>query len=114
MKKRIEVFLFIDALGWELVRETRFLERELPERRKIRMQFGSSCTAIPTILSGKTPSDHGHLSLFCYDPVHSPFKLLGAMHPFLHPRSFWNRGRVRNVLSKMVKKLYGYTGYFQL
>ncbi len=39
MKKRIEVFLFVDALGWELVRETHFMERELPERRKIRMQF---------------------------------------------------------------------------
>jgi len=114
MKKRIEVFLFVDALGWELVRETRFLERELPERRKIRMQFGYSCTAIPTILSGKTPSDHGHLSLFCYDPEHSPFKLLGLVHPLLRPRSFWNRGRVRNLLSKVVRKLYGYTGYFQL
>lgn len=114
MKKRIEVFLFIDALGWELVRETRFLERELPERRRIRMQFGYSCAAIPTILSGKTPSEHGHLSLFCYDPAHSPFKLLGLMHPFLRPRSFWDRGRVRNVLSKLFRKLYGYTGYFQL
>lgn len=114
MKKRIEVFLFIDALGWELVRETSFLERELPERRKIRMQFGYSCTAIPTILSGKTPSEHGHLGLFCYDPEHSPFKLLGLAHPLLRPRSFWDRGRVRNVLSRVVKKLYGYTGYFQL
>lgn len=114
MKDAIEVFLFIDALGWELVRSTGFLSRELPERRCIRMQFGYSCSAIPTILSGRTPAEHGHLCLFCYDPPHSPFRLLGALHPLLRPRSFWERGRVRNVLSRLVKKLYGFTGYFQL
>ncbi|MBS1370174.1 MAG: hypothetical protein HPZ91_09495 [Lentisphaeria bacterium] len=114
MKDRIEIFLFIDALGWELVRSEHFLENELPERRKIRMQFGYSCSAIPTILSGKTPSEHGHLSLFRYEPRRSPFKLFGLLHPLMQPRSFWDRGRVRNLLSRIVKRLYGYTGYFQL
>ncbi|MBO5793278.1 MAG: alkaline phosphatase family protein, partial [Lentisphaeria bacterium] len=30
------------------------------------------------------------------------------------PASFWNRGRVRHHLSKVLKKIYGFTGYFQL
>ena len=34
--------------------------------------------------------------------------------PFLRPRSFWRRGRVRHQLSKLIKRLYGFTGYFQL
>ncbi|MDR0932196.1 MAG: alkaline phosphatase family protein [Victivallales bacterium] len=114
MKNKIEIFLFIDALGWELVQAEHFLEKELPERKKMRMQFGYSCSAIPTILSGKTPSEHGHLSLFRYEPKHSPFKFFKLLHYIMLPRSLWNRGRVRNVLSRMVKKLYGYTGYFQL
>ena len=114
MKPDIEIFLFIDALGWELVERTHFMEKELPFRRKIEMQFGYSSTAIPTILSGRTPAEHGHLGLFRFAPADSPFGFLGKLAPFLKPASFWNRGRVRNVLSKLVKRLCGFTGYFQL
>jgi hypothetical protein len=78
------------------------------------MQFGSSSTAIPTLLSGRTPAEHGHLGLFRFAPEDSPFRKLGKIEFLLRPRSFWNRGRVRNVLSRVVKKLYGFTGYFQL
>ena len=114
MKYDVEIFLFIDALGWELVERTNFMKERLPYRRKIEMQFGYSSTAIPTILSGKTPAEHGHLGLFRFAPQASPFKLLGRVAPLLRPESFWNRGRVRNLLSRIVKRLYGFTGYFQL
>ena len=110
----VEIFLFIDALGWELVGRTGFMAEELPFRRKIEMQFGYSSTAIPTILSGRTPAEHGHLGLFRFAPEDSPFRKLGKIEFLLRPRSFWNRGRVRNVLSRIVRKLYGFTGYFQL
>ena len=115
MKKvDVEIFLFIDALGWELVERTDFMADKLPFRRKIEMQFGYSSTAIPTILSGKTPAEHGHLGLFRFAPAASPFRKLGLIAPLLRPKSLWNRGRVRNLLSKLVKRLYGFTGYFQL
>jgi hypothetical protein len=110
----VEIFLFIDALGWELVQRTNFMAEKLPFRRKIEMQFGYSSTAIPTILSGKTPAEHGHLGLFRFSPKDSPFKALGRIAPLMRPKSLWNRGRVRNFLSKLVKRFYGFTGYFQL
>lgn len=78
------------------------------------MQFGYSCTAIPTILTGCRPSEHGHLSFFSYAPERSPFKRLARWSWLFHPASFWDRGRVRSCLSKLVKRLYGFTGYFQL
>jgi hypothetical protein len=78
------------------------------------MQFGYSCTAIPTILSGKRPDEHGHLAFYDYAPAKSPFAKMRFLAPFLRPKSFWRRGRVRNQLSKLIKKLYGFTGYFQL
>ena len=112
--KNVEIFLFIDAFGWELVKRTGFMADVLPYRRNIEMQFGYSSTAIPTILSGKTPAEHGHLGLFRFAPETSPFKALAKIAPLLRPKSFWNRGRVRNVLSKLVKRCYGFTGYFQL
>ena len=112
--KHIEIFLFIDALGWKIAEEHRFLEKELPERRKLEMQFGFSCTAIPTLLSGEKPSVHGHLGLFRFDPEHSPFRAFARFAPFFKPDSFWNRGRIRHWLSQIVKLFYGFTGYFQL
>ena len=72
--KRIAVYMFIDALGWELVNRYNFLEKELLHRRKVEMQFGYSSTAMPTILSGENPDKHGHFSFFYYDEKNSPFK----------------------------------------
>ena len=111
---RTDVFVFVDALGWDLVGTSGFLSDILPERKPLEMQFGYSCTAIPTILSGVRPSEHGHLGLFRYAPAESPFKGVARAMSCLRPRSFWNRGRVRGWLSKAVKKILRYTGYFQL
>ncbi|MBR7119415.1 MAG: alkaline phosphatase family protein [Lentisphaeria bacterium] len=113
-RKNIEIFLFIDALGWKIVQEHLFLSDALPYRKKVTMQFGYSSSAIPTILSGKTPAEHGHLGLFRFAPNSSPFKMLSRLARIFKPDSFWNRGRVRHHLSKLLKKIYGFTGYFQL
>ena len=110
----VKVFVFIDALGWKQVEKYGFLRDLLPNRKKIEMQFGYSCTAIPTILTGRRPSEHGHLAFYDYAPTKSPFRKMRFIAPFLRPKSFWRRGRVRNVLSRLVKRLYGFTGYFQL
>ena len=112
--RQISVFLFIDALGWDLVEPRAYLADILPYRKSAEMQFGYSCTAIPTILSGKRPAEHGHLGLFRFAPKDSPFRAVAAFMRCLKPASFWRRGRVRNQLSKLVKKLLGFTGYFQL
>ena len=112
--KVIEIFLFIDALGWKIVNDHNFMSGKFPFRKKINMQFGYSSSAIPTILSGKTPAEHGHLGLFRFAPEVSPFKKLARWEWLFKPASFWNRGRVRHHLSGILKKFYGFTGYFQL
>ena len=114
MHTTVKVFVFLDALGWKQVEKYGFLKDLLPHRRAIEMQFGYSCTAIPTILTGERPSVHGHLAFYDYAPEKSPFRKMRWLAPFLRPKSFWRRGRVRNQLSKLVKRLYGFTGYFQL
>ena len=113
MGKHVNVFMFIDALGWDVVTRHAFLA-DFPYRKPVSMQFGYSSTAIPTILTGAKPSEHGHLSLFAYSPEHSPFKGLARIGRFLRPSSFWERGRVRNVLTRIARKIYGFTGYFNL
>ena len=112
--EKVRAFVFIDALGWKQVEKYGFLGDLLPYRRDIEMQFGYSCTAIPTILSGVRPDVHGHLAFYDWAPAKSPFRAMRFLAPLLRPRSFWNRGRVRNVLSRWVKRFYGFSGYFQL
>jgi predicted AlkP superfamily pyrophosphatase or phosphodiesterase len=109
---KISIVVFIDALGWEVLKGRRFMEEQLPFRRKLRSVFGFSSACIPSILTGKMPRDHLHWSFFYYSPATSPFKPLRLLG--LLPRSIVDRGRVRNLISKLVKRLYGYTGYFQL
>ncbi|MBE6382761.1 MAG: alkaline phosphatase family protein [Lentisphaerae bacterium] len=110
----MRIFLFIDALGWDIVGKTDYLRDLLPHRRAVTMQFGYSSSAIPTILSGVRPDRHGHLGLFAFAPERSPFKRVAAFMRLLRPKSFWNRGRVRGWLSRAVKRALGFTGYFQL
>ena len=114
MDTPLELFIFIDALGWRIAQHHHFLEDLMPYRQPVTMQFGYSCTALPTILSGKKPVDHGHLSFFYLDPVNSPFKAFRFLKHVLKPASLWDRGRVRHQLSKLFRAAYGYTGYFQL
>jgi predicted AlkP superfamily pyrophosphatase or phosphodiesterase len=112
--KKIAVFMFIDAMGWEIIKDRAFLKDLLPYRSKVGMQFGYSCTAIPTILTGETPTVHGHLSFYYYAPEKSPFKLMERLGFGLLPSALADRWRVRHVLSKIVAKCYGYTGYFEM
>lgn len=109
---QISIVVFIDALGWEVLKGRRFMDERLPFRRKLRSVFGFSSACIPSILTGLMPREHRHWSFFYYSPATSPFKplrLLGWL-----PRSLVDRGRVRNLISRLVKRVYGYSGYFQL
>jgi len=114
MKKHIDIFIFIDALGWEIAQKHKFLEELLPHRFPVEMIFGYSSTAIPTILTGEPPTVHKHLSFYYYDPENSPFKLIKHLQMKHLPSKIFDRWRVRHILSKIIAKLYGFTGYFEI
>jgi hypothetical protein len=103
--------IFIDALGWEILKNREFLE-EFKHRRKLRSTFGFSSACVPSILTGQQPRDHGHWSYFYYSPETSPFKLLKLLSAL--PRKLTERGRVRHLMSRVLGRLFGFTGYFQL
>jgi len=75
-KRKISLFVLIDALGWPYVDDNSFLADVLTHRRPLKTVLGFSSGAIPTILTGAMPSTTGHWNLFYYDPVGSPFKWL--------------------------------------
>jgi predicted AlkP superfamily pyrophosphatase or phosphodiesterase len=113
MSRSVALFVFIDALGWEILsRHPRFLSDLAPYRSRLESVFGYSSTCDPTILTGLMPQDHGHFSFFYYNPAASPFGLCRWLR-FL-PASITRRGRVRRLMSRLIGRLYGYTGYFQI
>ena len=114
MSRTISVFMFIDALGWEILRQHPFLERELPYRYPVKMQFGYSSTAIPTILSGRPPQDHKHLGFYYYAPEKSPFRIFKYLPLQYLPTRIFSNWRIRHLLSKILARYYGFTGYFEM
>jgi predicted AlkP superfamily pyrophosphatase or phosphodiesterase len=110
--KKISIFIFIDALGYEIAKGLDFMTDILPTKAKLRTVFGFSSACIPSILSGRLPSEHKHWNFFYYAPEKSPFKMLSVFS--LLPGFIANRGRVRHVMSKWVGKRLNFSGYFQL
>jgi len=112
-KNRLKLYVFIDALGWELYLLNQwFLEGIVNVRKPLRTVFGYSSACIPSIITGKLPAEHGYWSSFYYSPGSSTFKLL-AFFRFL-PRFVSDRARVRHLLSAIIKKLNHFSGYFQI
>ena len=109
---QLSLFVFVDALGLEIVERHDFFGEHSKTRCSLSTVFGYSSTCDPTILTGKLPREHGHFTFYRYDPENSPFgwyRWLG-----LFPKWLTNRGRVRARLSRLLKRVHGFTGYFQL
>lgn len=112
MKKILPLFVFIDACGWEILRDQPFLRELAPSRRSLRSVFGYSSACIPSILSGRWPSEHRNWCYFVHDPAHSPFRALKPLGWL--PRWITSRRIFRRWLSKLLRGPLGFHGYFDL
>lgn len=111
--KTLNLFIFADALGWELVKHYSVLKKATPHQFKCETLFGYSSTCDPTILTGKSPNEHGHFSFFVKcDPKDSPFQSMRYLSWI--PDRIGGYHKIRNRVSRRVAKQKGYTGYFQL
>src|SRR5205814_1944473 len=80
-----------------------FLDDVLPDRRWLTTILGYSSGAIPTLLTGRTPSQHGHWNLFYYDPQRSPFRWTRALAPL--PSPLVENRVARRVLKSAARRL---------
>lgn len=113
MSRTLHLFIFADALGWELVQHYEVLKAVAPKQNKCATLFGYSATCDPTILTGVSPREHGHFSFFVQsDPSASPFRSM--RHIGWLPERIAGYHKLRNQLSRYVAHSKGYTGYFQL
>ncbi|HEX9164759.1 MAG TPA: alkaline phosphatase family protein [Gemmatimonadales bacterium] len=110
--RTLSLFVFIDALGWEVSQREGAFRSLLPWQQPLETVFGYSSTCDPTILTGVAPREHGHFTFFRYNPERSPFKGHGTLARL--PRWLTSRARVRRLISRVSQRRLGYTGYFQL
>lgn len=112
MKKSLALFAFVDACGWEIIRNDPFARDLAPHRRRLRSVFGYSSACVPSILSGRWPVEHRNWCYFVHDPKNSPFRGLAPLRWL--PRAITSRRMFRHRLSKMVKSNLKFRGYFDL
>jgi hypothetical protein len=104
--------VFVDACGWEIIKDHPFAKAHAPVRRKLRSVFGYSSACIPSILSGSWPAVHRNWCYFVYDPHNSPFRFL--RHLRWLPRALTSRRIFRHRLSRLLKVHLKFRGYFDL
>src|SRR5215813_9589587 len=112
MKPILPLFIFVDACGWEIIKDDPFVRFCAPERKRLASVFGYSSACVPSILSGRWPVEHRNWCYFVYDPGNSPFKILRPLRWL--PRVLTSRRIVRRTLTRMVKRRLHFRGYFDL
>ena len=112
MKATLPLFIFVDACGWEIIRNEGFCKEVAPYRRRLESVFGYSSACIPSILSGRWPTDHRNWCFFVHDPERSPFRSLRWLRWL--PTAVTSRRRVRRYLSRLIKSRLNFRGYFDL
>lgn len=62
--KPVMVVLFVDALGWKLAADRPGFAAPLAHRREIATILGFSSGALPTVFTGRMPSEHGRWLMY--------------------------------------------------
>jgi hypothetical protein len=110
-RRPIVVVALIDALGWKCIEGREFLTEILPHRGPLKTVLGYSSAAIPTLLTGLPPAEHGHWNLFYYDPVGSPFRWLTPLK-FL-PDALLDNRVSRGVIKELGRRVLGLGPLFE-
>ncbi|MEW5894171.1 MAG: alkaline phosphatase family protein [Candidatus Omnitrophota bacterium] len=110
-KKIVSLFLLVDALGWDYIKNVAFLDTIAKSKRGIKSSLGFSSGVIPSILTGKMPQEHKHWSLYFYSPKTSPFKWTKSICWL--PKKILRSRVARKIVKEISKRVIGYTGYFE-
>jgi hypothetical protein len=107
----LHVFVLIDALGWELIRERSFLAEFLGHRQPLRTLLGYSSGIIPAILTGRSQSENGMWNLVYLDPENSPFRRMRKLGTW--PKLLDNRVG-RRLLTEVGRRVLGMGSNFDV
>lgn len=105
MSAPLHLVVLIDAFGWTYAQDLGFMADVLPHRTALRTVLGYSSGAIPTMLTGKTPAEHGQWNLFYYDVEGSPFRWL--RHARFLPERLVDNRYARKAIKEVGRRVLG-------
>ncbi len=108
------LIVFVDSLGPEQVRLFGDSLDFLAHRKNVTGTMGYTCGALPSLLTGKSPVEHGRMCLFT-QPAQSDGAPLAALSWLgLLPRVIHQRGALRRRVGKIFARARRMDGYFEL
>ncbi len=112
MADRLVLIWLIDALGFDHAGDFSFLPELERPRAPIRSVLGYSSANLPTIMSGRLPSEHGHFSMYRRAGRDGVFR---PLRPWMRlaTRATRRRWRLSLWVTSWLRRR-GITGYFSL
>ncbi len=104
MRRPLVVIVLVDALGWEVARRHAFAPAVLPGRSRLGTVLGYSSAAIPSLVTGRPPAEHGLWSMYrrarAGDDVFAALGVLRRLPPLPHALEWRLRRLVRRALDR--------------
>ena len=108
--ERTTVAIFVDALGTEVADTHGFLSDRAGRRGPLETVLGYSSSAIPCLLTGTLPRNHGHFSMYRRDLGDGVFRGFRPFAWLAHRTK--GRGRLRRWIKSRLER--SIDGYFEL
>lgn len=100
MARHVTLVFLVDALGWEIAEHFGFGRDLFATRAPLGTVLGYSSAAIPSLLSGATPAEHGSWSMFRRAGRDGVFSALGWIPPLPHALDWRARRWIRRSLDR--------------
>jgi hypothetical protein len=100
MSRPVTLVFLVDALGWEIAEHFGFGREQLATRAPLGTVLGYSAAAIPSLLSGTVPAEHGSWAMFKRAGAHGVFSPLSWVPPLPHALDWRARRWIRRWLDR--------------
>lgn len=110
MGRPLTLVFLVDALGWEIVERFGFGRDRFARRASLGTVLGYSSAAIPSLLSGARPDEHGAWSMFRLAGSHGTFARWAWVPPLPHALDW----RARRFIRRRVDRSGRVSAYYDL
>ena len=100
MSRPVTLVFLVDALGWEIAEHFGFGREHFGTRASLGTVLGYSAAAIPSLLSGATPAEHGSWAMFRRSHATGSFQSLRWIPPLPHKVDWRARKYIRRWLDR--------------